>query len=77
MTKPLRLRPLAVRRPQAAQICGISDRLFGALVASGRAPRGLRLARCRVWLVSDLRRWLESGAPCREQFEAMRKEAAQ
>lgn len=64
--------PLAVGAREASRLASVSSRTWARLVASGRAPAGIRLGRSRRWLVSELRAWLAAGAPPRERWDALR-----
>jgi predicted DNA-binding transcriptional regulator AlpA len=66
--------PLAVRGDAAAKLCGVSPRLWRALDTSGRIPRGRRLARAKIWVISELREWLAAGCPTRDAWESRRQQ---
>jgi len=66
--------PLLVDARAAARLCDISRTLWFSLLASGRAPRGLRLGRCRRWSVAELEAWTQAGCPPRARWEARRQE---
>jgi hypothetical protein len=70
---PLSLDPLAVRGAQAAALCAISRRLWGAMDSAAKIPRGRKLCRAKVWLVEELRDWLRAGCPDRATWEARRE----
>nr|WP_076503545.1 AlpA family phage regulatory protein [Pseudacidovorax sp. RU35E] len=51
--------PAALRRPQAAAYCGLSESTFGRAVRRGEAPQPRRLADKRTgWLRAELDAWL-------------------
>ncbi len=62
--------PLAVPAPEAAKMLGISLSHFYALNSSARLPRPVRFGKSVRWPVSVLNRWLEAGAPNREEWES-------
>lgn len=64
--------PLAVSAADAATLLGIGRTNFLGLVASGRAPPGIKLGRRRLWAVVELQEWLAAGAPHRDQWEKMK-----
>lgn len=53
----------------AARICGIARSTWRALVASGRAPAGVKVGRCRRWSAEDVARWMQAGAPSAREWE--------
>lgn len=69
-----RPQPLAVGAADAARLAGISRSHWFRLVASGRAPAGLRLGSRRLWRVDEIDRWLAAGAPAGERWETMQRE---
>jgi predicted DNA-binding transcriptional regulator AlpA len=61
------LQPLAT--PVPWEMCGISRSHWYNLYKSGRTPRPVPLGTRRpVWLVSELKEWLEAGAPDQETW---------
>lgn len=68
-----RLAPLALDVRGTAEILSVSPRHLEALNAQGLLPRPIRLGRRRLWPVEELRRWLDAGAPPREEWEARRE----
>jgi predicted DNA-binding transcriptional regulator AlpA len=52
---------LALDAGEAAAAFGLSRSFWISLVNGGRAPRGLKLGRCRRWSVSQLAFWAASG----------------
>lgn len=65
---------LAVDAATAARLCGVSRSQWFMLSSAGKTPRPIRSLgiRCPRWLVSELRAWLESGAPERGAWERMK-----
>jgi predicted DNA-binding transcriptional regulator AlpA len=49
----------------AAVACSVSRAFFLSLVDSGRAPRGVRFGRRRLWTVTELKEWAAGGCPRR------------
>jgi excisionase family DNA binding protein len=68
---------LLVTAREAAKLLGISERHFRKLVASGGAPRPVRLGRSVRWNVDELRAWTAAGSPSRERWEVMRDSGGQ
>jgi predicted DNA-binding transcriptional regulator AlpA len=54
---------LLLRDSEAAAVVGVSRAHFRRLVATGRAPRPLKLGNASRWRVEELRRWVELGCP--------------
>lgn len=71
------LRPLAVDAGGAGALAGVSRAHWWRLVGTGRAPRGLRLGKRRVWAVKELEEWLAAGAPPADRWEQLRHGAIQ
>ncbi len=63
-----RVEPLAVGRRGAAGLCGVSVRSWDRAVSSGLAPRPVRIGGRVLWVVAELRAWLECGCPPRERW---------
>jgi hypothetical protein len=54
--------PLGYRKVRAAQMVGVSTRLWERLVSSGKAPRpDARAGKCPLWTRATLARWLAEG----------------
>ena len=66
---------LALPAADVAKLLGISQRHLHTLNASGRLPRPIRFGRSVRWIHFELCAWLSAGAPARDKWEAMRKEA--
>lgn len=62
---------LAVDAPEVAKLLGISRAHWLRMVSSGRAPRGVKLGARRVWVVTELRDWLEAGAPSAARWQEL------
>ena len=69
------LRPLAVCAKRLARLLSAGVRSVRAWDASGKLPRPVKIGGRVVWVVSEIRAWLEAGAPRRDEWEA-RKRAA-
>ena len=68
--------PLLVDAAEAARLCHISRTLWFSLLASGRAPKGIRLGKCRRWYVEELKRWCAAGCPPRNRWELVKETGA-
>jgi predicted DNA-binding transcriptional regulator AlpA len=55
---------------QAAAACGKSLRTWRTWDAGGRIPRPVRIGRSTLWRSDELRRWIDTGCPRREEWEA-------
>jgi hypothetical protein len=53
------LEPLAVRRHDAARLLGLSESGLRLLEQRGEAPPRRRAGRSVLYVIADLRRWLE------------------
>ncbi len=51
---------LAVNLGEAAELIGLSRWTFQRLVSAGKGPVSLRIGNRRLFLVDDLRLWLEA-----------------
>lgn len=67
---------IALRDSEAAALVGVSRAHFRRLVATGRAPRPLKMGNASRWRVDDLRRWVELGCPRVEVLEARAAQGA-
>jgi predicted DNA-binding transcriptional regulator AlpA len=66
---------LALSPKDAAAHLGISRAQFWKLHASGRLPLPIRLgAKKPMWVLAELRDWLATGAPPRDQWERTKRE---
>lgn len=64
--------PLVVdARRLAAMLCA-GVRTVRTWDAAGKLPKPLKIGGRVVWLVSEIRAWLDAGAPDRETWEARR-----
>jgi predicted DNA-binding transcriptional regulator AlpA len=65
--------PILVDAHHAAALLGIGLRTLRAMDASGRLPAPVRLSRgCVRWRLSELREWIDAGAPNRAEWAARR-----
>ena len=64
----------ALSAEELAERLGLSLRHVRRLDATGKLPRPLKLGGSVRWLVKEINRWLEAGAPDRIRWEAMKKE---
>ena len=82
MSTPLRLtvadaapsgpEPLAVGAKQLAGMLSLSLRTIRGLDAAGKLPRPVAIGNRRLWVVSQIRDWLEAGTPDRATWERMK-----
>lgn len=71
------LEPLAVSAVEAARLCSVGKTLWHDLDSSAKIPAPIKLgARC-VWVVEELRAWLNAGAPPRHNWEALKNNHGQ
>ncbi len=70
-----RLPPLAVDARGLAQLLSCGRRTVCTWDSAGRLPRPVRVGGRVLWMVAEIRDWLDAGAPPREEWEA-RKQAA-
>ena len=65
-----RLSPLVVDAKRLARLlcCGI--RTVRTWDAAGKLPKPIRIGGRVVWLVDEIRAWLDAGAPNRDEWEA-------
>lgn len=59
------LSPLLLRAPEAAAVCGCSERHWRRLCSTGRCPESVDLGGVRVWSVRVLSEWRDAGCPSR------------
>lgn len=59
-----------------AQRLGVSPRTVRRLDLAGRLPAPVRIGRAVRWREEEIDRWLESGAPERREWAALRKKTA-
>ncbi|MDX2199400.1 MAG: helix-turn-helix domain-containing protein [Phycisphaerae bacterium] len=57
-----------------AELLGVAPRTIWKLVSKGGVPAPLRLGRSVRWRSDELSRWVESGCPDRDRWEAMKRE---
>jgi len=66
---------LLVDAKDASRLLGIGRTLFLQLDNSGRlGPMGLKLGKRRLWVVEELRAWVDAGCPIRERWQKMKEE---
>jgi predicted DNA-binding transcriptional regulator AlpA len=70
--KPHPGRRLTVRRRRLARLLDVSERHLQAMNSAGKLPRPMKLGRCRVWYLAEIRAWLRAGCPDRQTWEAGR-----
>ncbi len=57
---------------EAAALCGMSKSTWHKLVASGKAPRPVKLGVISRWRRSELEEWIAADCPPRQKWDAMR-----
>lgn len=70
--KRRRLSPLVVDARRLAKLLCAGIRTVRTWDAAGKLPAPIRIGGRVVWRVSEIRAWLEAGAPDRETWAAMR-----
>jgi len=65
----LSLQPIALGVEGVAAVLGLSPSFVKKLDRTGKLPRPMRFGRRRVWSRIEIERWVEAGAPTREQWE--------
>ena len=70
----MKTEPLLLRPRQAAEMLAIKERKFHDLKAQGKLPKPLKIGRCLVYRVADLKLWVELGMPNLERFEQLKKQ---
>ena len=69
--KRRRLSPLVVDARRLAKLLCAGIRTVRTWDAAGKLPAPIRIGGRVVWRVSEIRAWLETGAPDRETWAAM------
>lgn len=69
--KRRRLSPLVVDARRLAKLLCAGIRTVRTWDAAGKLPAPIRIGGRVVWLVSEIRAWLEAGAPDRETWAAI------
>ena len=64
-----RLRPLAVRRREAARLSGVSVSTWRRWDAAGATPPSVTVGKLTLWPMRSLRLWMRWGCPSRGEFE--------
>ena len=64
---------LALSAGEFAEKLGVSERHIWRLHVIGKLPKPIRLGKSVRWLVSEINRWLEAGAPDRKTWEATKE----
>ena len=64
-----RLRPLAVRRREAARLSGVSVSTWRRWDVAGATPPSVTVGKLTLWPMRSLRLWVRWGCPSRAEFE--------
>lgn len=56
---------------EAAEACGVRERLWGDLNRTGLVPSPIKLGRRRLWSLAVLRQWVDQSCPRRHKFKPM------
>jgi len=64
--------PAALDARAVAAFVSVSRAHWLRLVASGRAPQGVKLGARRVWSRAELRAWIDAGAPSLAKWREIR-----
>ncbi len=64
-----RLRPLAVRRREAARLLGVSISTWRRWDTAGATPPSVTVGKLTLWPMRSLRLWMQWGCPSRAEFE--------
>ncbi|MBC7818179.1 MAG: hypothetical protein IAG10_14930 [Planctomycetaceae bacterium] len=64
-----RLRPLAVRRREAARLSGVSVSTWRRWDSAGATPPSVTVGKLTLWPMRSLRLWVRWGCPSRAEFE--------
>lgn len=70
--RPKRLAPLVVDAKRLAKLLCCGVRTVRTWDAAGKLPVPIRIGGRVVWRVSEVRAWLDAGAPDRETWVALR-----
>lgn len=62
-------KPLLLRAPEAAALCGKSLRTWRTWDAAGLIPRPVRIGRSTLWRAAELWAWVAAGCPRRAEWE--------
>ena len=64
---------LALSAGELAEKLGVSERHIWRQHVTGKLPKPIRIGKSVRWLVSEIKGWLEAGAPDRKTWEAMKE----
>jgi predicted DNA-binding transcriptional regulator AlpA len=64
--------PLVVDARRLAQLLCVGLRTLRTWDAGGRLPAPVRIGGRVLWRLDEIRAWLDAGAPCREDWDAIR-----
>ena len=72
LAAPALVAPLLLDAKAAAALCGVSERTWWSLHASGRCPLPVRLNRRTLWRRHELAAWIEAGCPGRDRWHTLK-----
>jgi predicted DNA-binding transcriptional regulator AlpA len=58
---------------EAARMCDLGISTWYNLLASGKAPKPVRLGRSVKWRRDELRAWIGAGCPARSTWDSMKE----
>jgi predicted DNA-binding transcriptional regulator AlpA len=64
--------PLAVDAKRLSKRLSVGVRTIRSLDAAGKLPAAVRLGSRKVWVLDEIRAWLDAGAPDRKTWAAIR-----
>jgi len=71
--KSLPVAPLLADARALGNLLSLGLRTIRQMDSAGKLPRPLKLNTRVLWCVQEIRDWLEAGAPCRAEWEALKK----
>jgi predicted DNA-binding transcriptional regulator AlpA len=64
---------LAVNAEELGELLGCGERSIRTWDAAGKLPKPFRLGTRTLWSVGEIRRWMDAGAPTRQEWEEMKR----
>ena len=68
-----RLSPLVADAKRLSRLLCLGVRTIRSMDSAGKLPRPIRLNTRVVWIIREIRDWLEAGAPDRSTWEALKR----